>query len=111
MCGCSKPLRNPPEANRGIRVKKILGWFHGWNLLRTKRLKKHSLKESAARRRARSGRAIAYLPKCNLNPQNADAEGFAKGVPNVIAVFGFKKLKNYKTKRGMINGKKSLRVA
>jgi hypothetical protein len=25
MCGCLKPLRNPPEANRGIRVELDLG--------------------------------------------------------------------------------------
>jgi hypothetical protein len=27
MCGCSKPLRNPPEANRGFRVEPDIEQF------------------------------------------------------------------------------------
>jgi hypothetical protein len=31
MCACSKPLRNPPEANRGFRVELIT--YFAWRIL------------------------------------------------------------------------------
>jgi hypothetical protein len=38
MCICSKPLRNPPEANRGIRVEKLVLELCAWRPLNTDQL-------------------------------------------------------------------------